>query len=93
MPLVIRFYKTPALSASALTEKINVISKITPFPVKNIVTEACFYVETQENLKDLEILQIRWVLAHVLNPDALTDVSRLPLQHKENDLFVEIGPR
>ncbi|CAG7828435.1 unnamed protein product [Allacma fusca] len=93
MVQVIRFYKTPGLSASAVTEKNKIISAVSSLNIKTLVTESCFYVETQENLKDHEILKIRWVLAHVLTPDALTDVSRLPLQPGENSLFFEIGPR
>ena len=93
MVQVIRFYKTPGLSTSGVTEKINTISKISSIPVKTLTAETCFYVETQDKLKDQEILQIRWVLGHVLNPVALTDVSKLPLRPDEKSLFIEIGPR
>lgn len=93
MANVIRFYKTPGLSASVVSEKINILQELTSAEIKNITTESCFYVETQEKLTDKEILQIRWLLAPVLLPDNLTDVSRLPLKPDSKSLFFEIGPR
>jgi hypothetical protein len=91
---VIRFYKTPGLSAGATSGKTAIINQIAePITVKTLTTEACFYVETQDRLTDNEILQLRWILANVLDPNSLTDVSRLPSNPNERTLFIEIGPR
>lgn len=91
---IIRFYKTPGLSSSATNEKFNVISKlICPATINKITTETCFYVETQTILTDQELLQLRWILANVLNPDTLTGVTRLPDTVHERALLIEVGPR
>jgi hypothetical protein len=90
---VIRFYKTPGLSPHIEADKLKALTKLSPIRIKGISTECCFYVEIQSTLTDKEILQIRWVLAPVLNPDLLTDVSRMPFTTDQNSLFIEIGPR
>lgn len=93
MARVIRFYRTPGLSPSVVAEKQKSLQKLSVAEIKAITTEVCFYVEAQGTLADREILQIRWLLAPVLNPDNLTDVTRMPLKPDSKSLFFEIGPR
>jgi len=93
MAKVLRFYKTPGLSPYVESETLQTLAKLSSIRIKALSTESCFYVETQETLTDKEILQIRWVLSPVLNPNQLTDVSRLPLNPEPNCLLIEIGPR
>ncbi|ODN01910.1 Phosphoribosylformylglycinamidine synthase [Orchesella cincta] len=90
---VVRFYRTPGLSPSVTAEKQKALQKLSPAEIKSITTEVCFYVETQELLADKEILQIRWVLAPVLSPNNLTDVTKMPLRPDSKSLFFEVGPR
>jgi phosphoribosylformylglycinamidine synthase len=91
---VIRFYKSPGLSTSLTNEKFNLLAKtVEPLKLKKLTTESCFYVEIKENLLDKEILQMRWILTNVLNPDILKDVTELPLEADDLSLLVEIGPR
>lgn len=90
---MIRFYRTPGLSPSIVSEKQKSLQKLSPAEIKAITTEVCFFVETQGFLQDKEILQIRWLLAPVLLPDNLTDITRLPLRPDSKSLFFEIGPR
>jgi len=92
---VIRFYKTPGLNASETKDRHQKLEKLCSdgLGIKGITTETCFYVETQESLTDQEILQIRWILANVLDPNSLTDISRLPLRPDDRSIFFEIGPR
>jgi len=94
MASVIRFYKTPGLTASVTNEKKTIINKVTsPLTIKNLSTESCFYVEIQEKLTDKEILQLRWILSNVLDPNSLTDVSRMPISLNDGYLYLEVGPR
>lgn len=93
MAKVIRFYRTPGLSPSVTAEKQKRLQKLSQAEIKQITTEVCFYVETQGYLADKEILQIRWLLAPVLLPDNLTDVTRMPLKPDSKSLFFEVGPR
>ncbi len=95
MASVISFFRSPGLSPHIENDKLKAVEKLCSVRIKSMQTESTFYVETQSTLTEKEILQIKWVLAPVLNPDLLTNATRLAPSQKldKNSIFIEIGPR
>ena len=89
---VLRFYKCPGLSPHVLADKSREVGKVSPLEVNDLSSESCFYVETVGGLNKGEIDQIKWLLAPVLEPQALTESSVLSVKNG-TQLLVEIGPR
>lgn len=86
---VIRYYRSPGLSAGASAVKLDVVKGISP-NVKGLETESCFNIEIQSKFTDEEVEKLKWILGSPHSPKLLQATSFLD---NKNGEIIEIGPR
>ncbi|MFN3395638.1 MAG: phosphoribosylformylglycinamidine synthase [Thermodesulfovibrionales bacterium] len=86
MSFLIFRYRRPALRETKKKVLINKASVI--YPIDDIDSEFCFYIEVSGPLKDKEIESLRWLLSETFEPDNFGEVSFLG-----DEDILEVGPR
>ncbi|XP_018331646.2 phosphoribosylformylglycinamidine synthase [Agrilus planipennis] len=88
---ILKFYRTPAFTVAKTEEVLDkLISKNAL--IHSVQTELCYYVEISgSKFTEIEKGKLIWVLQDIFNPENLTEESQLKV--KEDDLFIEVGPR
>lgn len=79
-------YRRPALSETKKKVLINKASVI--YPIDDIDSEFCFYIEVSEPLKDKELEILRWLLSETFEPQNFGEVAFL-----SGEDILEVGPR
>lgn len=87
--MLVRFYRTPALSDSALRQVTARAQHDISLEILNVSTEWCYYVQFEgtPDQPDLEVLS--WLLGDTLSPQNFGQQSFL-LEYRE---VLEVGPR
>ena len=86
---MLQFFRTPALSASAIEQIQLDAPERTGRGIARIKTEWCFYVETKERLNKREQAVLRWLLAETFEPSGFSDRSFI----ESSRMVLEVGPR
>ncbi|XP_065059217.1 phosphoribosylformylglycinamidine synthase-like [Rhopilema esculentum] len=92
---MLKFYKKPGLSSMHLERTVEKVKKVTAAIDVNIDTEACFYIEIENDVvQEHEMNRLRWIIAESFHENSLS--SEPWISCSENDATVcvfEIGPR
>jgi len=88
---MLRFYRRPALSESAVEQiKFNTEKRL-GIKIEEIATEWCFYIQTTEPLDDKELAILEWLLAETFEPDNFSTESYV--ERARYPTVLEVGPR
>ena len=86
---MLQFYRQPALSASAIEQALSVASLKLNIDLREMTTEWCYYLQTNEDLTPEEFAKLTWLLSETFEPNNFCTQSFLN-QHAQ---VLEIGPR
>ena len=86
---ILRYYRMPALSKSAIERVLVEMQKRIGLNTKGMKTELCFYVQVAEPLIPNEILKLQWLLAGTSEESTISRQTFLSGCQE----ILEVGPR
>ena len=72
---MLQFFRKPALSDSAVKQIQFNTEKNLRIKIDEIITEWCFYIQTNEALNDKELAILRWLLTETFELSNFSDQS------------------
>lgn len=87
--MLLRLFRTPALSNQMLKRKIGDALAQLSLPVERIATEWCYYVSPDSELDQWEFDTLAWLLKETFAPHSFSNQSFL----SEFPTILEVGPR
>ncbi|CAG5135184.1 unnamed protein product [Candidula unifasciata] len=91
MSRVIKFFRTPGLTASHLESAVGKIQAVVGDTFATLTTEICYYIGVENGAPEADLSIIKWILSVPFEEEKLTVEPTLSL--KPQSLFFEIGPR
>ncbi len=88
-------YKRPVVEGARKSELLASLRDYSKTPIKDILSEYCFYVETLEPLSATETGLLRWLLSETFEPLNFSEESFLTHASTLNPqaFLIEVGPR
>lgn len=88
-PSILRLYR----STGGYGKNADIQAKIDKISagLKDVATESCYYIETDQPLSTAEVNIVKWLLRDPLNPSGLTEKPQLIENAKT--AIIEVGPR
>ncbi len=86
---ILRFFRKPALSDSAIAQVQTDTQTRLGIKIEKIATEWCFYVQITETLDDRELAILQWLLSETFEPSNFGNKSFF----QRYPIYLEVGPR